>query len=68
MLYWIGATAIALVGVAVARILAPQLPPPYQLICELLGVTITLAGIFSLGFAARAHRSRKRNTPTPPPG
>ena len=59
--YWIAGAAIALAGVAVARLLSPQLPP-YQNIVFYIGTAIAIAGIFVAALGAGS-TSRDSNPP-----
>lgn len=54
--YWIVGIAIALVGVAIAKLLGPQLPADYHSMAFIVGTAIALTGVFvsSLG-AGRRH-------------
>jgi hypothetical protein len=46
LFYWIAGAAVALLGVAVARLLSPRLPVPYQDVIFYSGTAIAIAGIF----------------------
>jgi hypothetical protein len=55
--YWIGGTAIALLGVAVARLIRPELPEQYQLIAMIGGSTLGVIGIFIAALGANRRKS-----------
>ena len=72
-LYWILGTAIALMGIVVARIVAPQLPEQFQSSAFVAGVTVAVTGIFVAAAGAGAakrtqppHGTSNHGEPNPP--
>ena len=51
-MYWIIGAAIALAGVAVTRVIAPELPEDMQFIGKISGATIAVVGIFVAALGA----------------
>ncbi len=62
LFYWIAGAAVALLGVAVARLLSPRLPVSYQDVTFFIGIAIAIAGIF-LAAGGAGSSSRKPNAP-----
>jgi hypothetical protein len=62
LFYWIAGAAVALLGVAVARLLSPRLPVAYQDIIFYIGTAIAIGGIF-LAAGGAGSSSRKSNSP-----
>jgi hypothetical protein len=60
--YWIAGAAVALLGVAVARLLSPRLPVSYQDVTFFIGIAIAIAGIF---LAAGGAGSTSRSSDSP---
>ena len=60
--YWLTGLALACVGVAVNRLLAPAFPPgsPYRSLSALTGQLVALAGllVIMLGIRARVRRAQ----------
>ena len=44
--------SVALTGVAIARLLAPALPPHFQTLTTALGVTVAIAGVLATALGA----------------
>ena len=57
--YWALGTATALAGVAVARLLAPQLTGSYQSLTFYLGAAIAIAGIFVFALGSKRNGLQK---------
>ena len=55
--YWIGGTVIALLGVALVRLLAPELSGSFGTVVMALGFVKVVAGITVISFATRRKRS-----------
>jgi len=55
-LYWILGTAVALVGVAAVRLVAPELNGMDQKVLVCLGYAVSLSGIVVVAFAANGGR------------
>ncbi|MGF1613703.1 MAG: hypothetical protein ACFCVA_07235 [Gammaproteobacteria bacterium] len=51
-LWWVLGVVVALTGIAVARILGPQLPSGYQTSVFVVGATIAILGIFIAALGA----------------
>lgn len=58
-LWWVIGAAVALVGIAIARILGPQLPLAYQPSVFVLGATIAVVGVFMAALGAGRKRLPK---------
>jgi hypothetical protein len=55
--YWIGGTLTGLLGVALVRLVAPELDGMAAAICAPAGYFLVIAGITVLGLATRKDRS-----------
>nr|MBS0021817.1 hypothetical protein [Gammaproteobacteria bacterium] len=58
-LWWVLGVAVALIGVAIARILGPQLPPAYQPSVFVAGAAIAVLGVFVAALGAGRVRTSK---------
>ncbi|MFZ0257584.1 MAG: hypothetical protein WAN46_18515 [Gammaproteobacteria bacterium] len=58
-IWWVLGVAVALTGVAIARILGPQLPPAYQSSVFVAGAAIAVLGVFVAALGAGHERSSK---------
>lgn len=56
-IWWVLGAAVALIGVAIARILGPQLPPAYQPSVFAAGATIAVLGVFVAALGSGRGRS-----------
>lgn len=53
-LYWIMGTLVALLGVCLVRLVAPQYPPDTaRIVIGFIGYTLVIVGLFSLTLATR---------------
>jgi hypothetical protein len=50
--YWILGIATALGGVAIAKLIGPQLPADYRSMAFIVGTTLAITGIFVSGLGA----------------
>lgn len=59
--YWVAGTLVALIGVALARVIGPRLEPSMQIVCTVAGQLLALAGlgIISVGVSRRVWRSEE---------
>lgn len=55
--YWIGGTMIAFLGVALARLVAPELSGGWASVVLMIGITLVIAGITTLTFATKRKQS-----------
>lgn len=55
--YWIGGTATAFVGVALVRLLSPELAGIHHWVAVATGYALVIAGITVLGCATRRKKS-----------
>lgn len=63
-LWWALGVTVALMGVAIARILGPQLPDAYHSSVFVVGAAIAVLGVFVAALGA-GHRGSS-GTPAPP--
>lgn len=54
--WWVLGLAVALIGVAIARLLGPQLPAAYQPPAFVAGATIAVLGVFVAALGAGRSR------------
>lgn len=50
--YWILGIGIALIGVVIARVLAPVMPADYQTLTTAVGVTVAVVGVLTTALGA----------------
>ena len=50
--YWILGIGIALVGVVIARVLAPVMPAGYQTLTTAVGITVAVVGVLTTALGA----------------
>jgi hypothetical protein len=62
-LWWVLGVAVALLGVAIARILGPQLPEAYQSSVFVSGAVIAVFGVFLAALGAGHRASSKTSDP-----
>ncbi len=56
-LFWFGGTLIAFLGVALVRLVAPELNGGWASIVLMLGFTLVIAGVTTITFATKRDRS-----------
>ena len=62
--YWFVGTGMALIGVAIARLLTPKLPEDLQIYGSAVGVTIAVVGVLAAALGAgRSADSTRRERP-----
>lgn len=67
--HWIVGTAMALCGVAVARVLAPLASTHYAAACRLAGVLLSMMGLMVIAVGTRRkYLPAGSGRPTPTPG